>query len=247
MIVKNEVLDMIRRGISLNKIKESTGIGKSTLYYHYKKIKGKKFIDVKIKESNLDKLGEFLGIFTGDGGFYFDKKRCKYIIRIYLGLYEVGYRKYLNKFLTNFFEKQPRIYGRMSNGVEITEYYSKDIYQLLRKHLVWENNKTKTIRLKSLDDKNQEFLIGFLRGIFDTDGGINKKKNKTAFGTASKQLAYQIKTILERLDLKPGFYKYKYKDFWYIDLYGERTDKFMKLVKPNNPNKIINRAPLVYR
>lgn len=247
MIVKEEILNMIKEGLSLNKIKRLTGINKSTLYYHYKKINGKKFSGVGIEESDLNRLGEFLGIFAGDGNFYFDKKLYKYTVRIYLGLYETGYRKYLNKFLTDFFKKQPRVYERMSHGVEVSEYYSRDIYRLLRKYLAWEDNKTKTIRLKSLDDKEQEFLIGFLRGVFDTDGGINKKKNKTAFGTASKRLAYQIKNILEQLDLKPGFYKYKNKDFWYIDLYGERTDKFMKLVKPNNPNKIINRATLVYR
>lgn len=242
MIVTKEVIDLIREGKSLNNINKSTGIGKSTLYFHYKKIKGKKTIPIRINLSNQDSLGEFIGMFAGDGNFYFEKKKYQYKIRIYLGLYEKQYRAHVKQFLTKLFSKAPRAYERMSGGVEVIEYYSKEIYELIKKYLVWDENKTKTIRLKDISNLNKDFLIGFIRGLFDTDGGIHKPKNKAAFGTASELLANQIREILIMQGLPPGYYKYKDKDFWYIDLYGKRTDKFMKLIKPNNSNKIINRV-----
>jgi hypothetical protein len=242
VIITKEAIDLIREGESLNKISKSTGIGKSTLYFHYKKIKGKKTIPIKIDFSNEEKTGEFIGMFAGDGGFYLEKEKYQYKIRIYLGLYEKQYSSYVKNFLTELFSKPPRSYRRMSYGVEVIEYYSKDIYKLIKEYLDWDDNKTKTIRLKDTSKLNKNFLIGFIRGIFDTDGGIHKKKNKVAFGTASGVLANQIREILTKQGLPPGFYKYKNKEFWYVDLYGERTDKFMKLIKPNNSNKIINKT-----
>ena len=232
-IMDQKVIDLIKNGLSINEIISKTGGNKSSIYYHYKKIRGKKFASVNISNLNSMDLGEFLGIFAGD--------LYQYKIRIYSGYYEKEYWTYLKNFFTRIFVKSPRSYVYLKGNVVITEYYSKDIYNLIRKYLVWGTNKTKSIRLKKLGSYDVEFLIGFLRGLFDTDGGINNAKNKTAFGTSSKFLAYQIKHILEVLELNPGFYKYKNKDFWYIDLYGQRTDKFMRLVKPNNPNKVIMR------
>ena len=242
MIVTKEVINLINKGESLNKINKLTGIGKSTLYFHYKKIKGKKTIPIQINMADQDKLGEFIGMFAGDGGFYFEKERYQYKVRIYLGLYEKQYSEYVKRFLTELFSKPPRAYERMSSGVEVIEYYSKDIYELIKKYLAWDENKTKTIRLKDISNLNKDFLRGFIRGLFDTDGGIHKQKNKAAFGTASGALANQVREILTKQGLPPGFYKYKNKNFWYIDLYGERTDKFMKLIRPSNANKIINRT-----
>src|SRR4030042_224184 len=239
MKVNQEAINMIKEGISLNKINKKTRIQKSSLYYHYKKIKGKKYLVPKIDKFDMEKIGEFIGIFAGDGSFFFDKKRCHYSIRIYTGLYEKEYRKYLKKFLKKFFGKASRTYQDNKLNVVTNEYYSKIIYEFILEYLAWNKNKTKTIRLKNIRKHSREFLIGFIRGLLDTDGGIYKPKKKVAFGTASKKLAFQIKEILEILGIKPGFYKYKNKDFWYIDIYGERSKKFMEIIKPNNPNKVM--------
>jgi len=241
MKVGEDIKDMIRKDISLCEINRKTGIAKSTLYHHYKKIKGRKYKLVQISEEDKEKIGEFMGVFAGDGNYYFDKNKYQYKIRIYSGYYEGEYANHLKNFLTELFSKIPRVYSSSKSRVIVTEYYSKDIYYLIQKYLVWGDNKTKTVRLREIQSLDKSFLIGFLRGLFDTDGGIHKPKNKVAFGTASEKLAYQIKDILSLLGMKPGFYKYKNKDFWYIDIYGKRTDRFMMLIRPNNPNKIINR------
>ncbi len=237
--MREEAIELIKKGYSLNKIKSITGINKSSLYYHYKKINGRKYNLIKINDCNKQKIGEFIGIFTGDGNFFFDKNKHHYRITIYTGLYEEDYRKHLKRLFKDLFSKTPRIYKNYKTNVQLTQYYSKDIYLLIKRYLTWNKNKTKSVRLKKIMFNEQNFLIGFLRGLFDTDGGIYKKKNKVAFGTASKYLAYQIRNILKSFNLPPGFYKYSNKDFYYIDLYGDRTRRFMKLIKPNNTNKIL--------
>lgn len=239
MKVTKEHLDLIIQGSSLNKINKITGINKSTLYYHYKKIKGRKYSLVTFSESNPEIIGEFMGIFAGDGNFYFLKDKYRYKITITIGFYEKKYAHILYAFLTRLFSKSPRMYTYPERGIIILEYYSLPIYSLIYKYLKWEENKTKTIRLRDINNQTRDFLKGFLRGLFDTDGGIGLKKRKVAFGTASKLLAFQIKKILKMFDMPPGFYKYRYKDFWYIDLYGKRTTKFMEFIKPRHPNKVI--------
>ena len=41
--LRNYVATEIKNGTSINKISKNTGYGKSTIYYYYKKINGKKY------------------------------------------------------------------------------------------------------------------------------------------------------------------------------------------------------------
>jgi intein/homing endonuclease len=241
MIKDQEHIWLLKKGVSLNKINRVTGIGKSTLYYHYRKLNGKLTQPVIIPKLVNEDLGEFVGIFAGDGGYFFDKKTYHHSIRIYTGLYEKEYAKFLKWFMTRLFSKEPRQYFLEKSGVVVTELYSRETYDLIRKYLEWDDVKVKTVRLKDFDSLSKDFLRGFLRGLFDTDGGICRKKNKVAIGTASKKLANQVREIFRKFEIEPGFYKYKSKDFWYIDLYGSRTDKFMKIISTHHYNKLIER------
>ncbi|MCL5011753.1 MAG: hypothetical protein M1594_02565 [Candidatus Marsarchaeota archaeon] len=241
MKFNDEYKILIKKGISLNKINRITGIAKSTLYHHYKKIKGRKYSLVYFSESNPEVVGEFMGIFAGDGNYYFDRKTYHHTIRIFTGLYEKEYADFLESFLTKLFSKKPRRYANKKSGVIITEFYSRLIYDFIRKYLYWDKLKVKSIRLKNFRSLHRPFLKGFIRGLFDTDGGIYRKKNKVAIGTASKRLAFQIREIFRLFNIEPGFYKYKQKDFWYIDIYGSRTKRFMKIIGTHHPNKLIKR------
>ncbi len=240
MIVTEEIKDMIRDGVSLNKIKEKTGIWKSTLYYHYKKIHGRKYKEVIISEDNREEIGEFIGVFAGDGNFFLGKNSC-YRVRIYTGFYEKCYAEFLSSFLTKLFSKKPRQYITKRRDVIIADYESKMIYGLICKYLSWNGRKSHTVKLRNFTKLDKKFLKGFLRGLFDTDGGIYRPKNKVAIGTSSEALALQMRKIFIKFGIEPGFYKYKDKDFWYIDIYGSRTDKFMKVIGTHHPNKRIMR------
>ena len=63
---REKIKSMIKNDLSLNKISQKLHVAKSTIYHHYLKIKGKQIKNVVIPKDNKI-LGEFLGVFAGDG------------------------------------------------------------------------------------------------------------------------------------------------------------------------------------
>ncbi len=190
-------------------------------------------------------MGEFLGIFSGDGSFY-KSKGCHYSVRIYTGSYEIGYIQYLNKKLIKWFNKKPHIYYtkyKNSFSATIFHYDSKVIYLLLKEYLNWENKKTYSIRLKDLKLEDKEFNLGFLRGLIDTDGNYYHPKRRLSFSTTSKELYLQVDKIIKyNLDMSPNFHIYKKvnrSDLYTVSLHVEKARKAITLIKPNNPNKTV--------
>ena len=96
--------------------------------------------------------------------------------------------------------------------------------------------------------KNEEFRKAIIRGIFDTDGGIDliKKNNKLyprmCIATISFKLSEQLLKILNELDLRTTRYSQLYnKEYnrqrtYIITIRGvEMFHKFMKEINPENP------------
>ena len=42
--IRESMINKIKEGISINNISKELGLAKSTIYHHYKKIKGKKYV-----------------------------------------------------------------------------------------------------------------------------------------------------------------------------------------------------------
>ena len=243
VIVDKNTISLIKKGVSLNKISELTGLRKSTLYFHYQKTKGKKFLPLKFNFANRNDLGEFIGIFTGDGSFYKDKT-YHYTIRIFVGYYERHYAEYLQKRFMKWFDKKPNIYLTYHNGKEsmITlSYYSKGLYELIKRYLDWKNKKTYTIKLKKLDLKDKKFNFGFLKGLIDTDGNFYAPKRRLSFSTVSKDLADQVFLMINHiLGDQPNLniIKKEYRSNLYtITLHGEKARRLIRIIKPSNINK----------
>ncbi len=244
MVVINEkILQMIKKGVSLNKISKITGLGKSTLYFHYKKINGRKIPLIKINFLKKDELGEFLGIFSGDGCFSM-RPNYHYIIRIYIGYYEKHYAECLKIKFNEWFSKSPNIYTTYYRGKKsmITLYYSsKEIYNLIKNYLDWEDKKSYTIRLKNLDLNNIKFNLGFIRGLIDTDGSYYAPKRRVSFSTVSEKLSQQVMTIIENLiKVKPKCYILHPKgehELYTITLHGKNAEDLINIIKPRNVSK----------
>ncbi len=242
---KNQIIDLLHQGQSINKISKRLNIGKSTIYYHYKKINGKKNKPISFHFENNNELGEFLGIFAGDG-HYHCSKNYQHIIQIYAGAYETGYRRYLEETLTRWFGKKPRIYHTLYKGKPSCytfTYYSKTIRELIAKYLIWEGKKTYTVRLVKLDKNNHEFNLGFLRGLIDTDGSYYAPKRRISFSTVSPRLAHNALMIIHQsCHLNPFMDKWEKigkADIYTLTLHGKNTTRFLDWVRPNNPNKAL--------
>lgn len=243
----SNIRELIKQGISINEIRRRTGAAKSTIYYHYKRIKGKKTKPVVFNFKNMNELGEFLGMFAGDG-YCCIGRNYHYIIKIVAGAYETGYRKYLKKQLPNWFGKKPLVFCARYKGRPswyVYTYYSKEIYGLIKKHLEWEGKKTYTVRLKKIDFDNKLFNTGFLRGLVDTDGNYYAPKHRVSYSTASPKLSQQAYQLMA---LNCGVYPSHYvskkpgrADLHTLTLHGKEARSFLETIKPNNPNK----APVI--
>jgi len=234
--IRNQIINKINNNFSINKISKELNLAKSTIYYHYNKIKGKKFKEIEFN-FNQKELGEFLGIFAGDGNFFHTSEEG-YRIRFFVGYYEKDYSKNLKKLFFKIFNKNPWTWNNKS--VIILQYKSKTLYNLLKKYLSWNGKKTYSINLTNLNH-SKRFLIGFLKGLLDTDGYYNKNRNTIMFGTTSKNLNLQTNFILGKiLNIKFSNYinyQKNRKPLYQTLIYGKYTYTLLKILKPRNPNK----------
>lgn len=246
-LTKNEketIIDLINIGTSINDISKITNKAKSTIYYYYQKLKGRKCSIPKFNFSEQE-LGEFIGIFAGDGSFYLDKKLYKYTISIFTGHKDRDYKEKQIIFLNKIFNKRPNCFVIPKKNVFIIRYYSRDIYNLLKEHLEWNGVKTYSVRLRNIDNTSRDFKIGFLRGLLDTDGSFYKPKHRISYGTVSEKLSLQTLNLIKSLGFFPKCYisnPPNRSKFYSIVLHGEQTRKFIKLINPRNIDKLTRQS-----
>ena len=101
---KETIINLINNNVSINNISGITNKAKSTIYHHYLKLKGRKCVIPKFNFSE-NELGEFIGMFAGDGSFFFDKNLYKYNIKIFTGFQDKNYKEEQIVFLNKIFNK----------------------------------------------------------------------------------------------------------------------------------------------
>lgn len=235
----------IKKGESLNSISKTLNVGKSTLYYYYKKIKGKRYQEPKYAIRLSEKEGEILGIFVGDGSQHYAKSNWNYQTNIHFGNYP-DYANYVKNLFETYFNKKWRLGKEISpkniryrlrvSDKKIFNYFSHFInYDKHTKH--------DTVRLKPIKLPLQ-YKIGFLRGLVDTDGTVcqerESKSIKVVYYTTSSALAKQILKILKELDMACGTSKVTrpdLKDLYNVYILRRDVGKFLKLVKPYKARK----------
>ncbi len=209
-----EIIRLINEGVSIPKISKRLQIGKSTIYYHYKKIKGRKIQLIKIP-NDPKVLGEFLGAFSGDGSFCYQRKTWHYTIRFHLHRFDdAQYADYLTKLVESNFGKKMSI-SYVEPNASILKIHSKEIYKLIKEYLVILPSKSLSVSLKKpLEDLSDEFLSSFVRGVVDTDGSVDKH-GRIILGLISHDLISQISLILERFGIEHRCTVRKTKPEWH--------------------------------
>lgn len=235
---KTSIRKMALNGYSLRKIKNELNKSKTTIYYHTRKILGRKIKQIKI-ENNLNNIGEFMGVFAGDGSFC-KSKLYHYRIILFLSAKEEDYMISLSNMLCSLFNKKPNVYFRKDHNYFEIIYNSKKLYDFIKKFLIWDGKKVYSIRLKKMSHK-REFLIGFLRGFLDSDGYSCKNHRKTSFSTVSLELAKQISSILSKFKINNKILSYKKenrKRLYSVNVSGNNAVNLIRLIKPRNPSRI---------
>jgi len=239
--LKKEIIKQIKDGVSLNKISRRYSIYKSTLYYYYKKIKGKRYISPYVKPNFSEIEGEIVGIFAGDGSQYFAKSNGNYQVNVHFGGKNISYAFHVKTIFENFFRKKFRLQRESLNRLRLRTC-SKDIFHYFKNYLHYDRRiKHSTVKLISISIP-LAFKIGFVRGIFDTDGSLRyytyEKGPRAIFTTTSKQLANQINGILSEFSIKCSLriqervYR-KEKPCYYIYIWKDSVDRFINIFHPH--------------
>lgn len=201
---KNKIKLLVKEGVSLNKISKVMHLSKTTVYYHFRRLKGMTIKRPRIHFDSKRELGEVIGLFAGDGSLHFEPKNYGYLIRVHFGIDNVGYLNHVKSLYEKNFGK---IFNAKSDGKGnlIIETKSKDIFLFFHDFLNFKNQeKALTVSLKNKYENHNEFLIGFLKGLLDTDGTICStadKQLRIVFYTSSKKLSEQISKYLRSFNI----------------------------------------------
>ena len=236
---------LVNKGYSLNSISKILNKSKTTIYYHFKKIKGRTYTSIQINLTNEELTGEFIGLFAGDGCLNTTKD---YRHRTFL-CFNTKEEKYTNNLIENvlivIFGKRPMIY-RQEHRLYLF-YYSKQIHNLIYQYLKWNKKYRKTYSVELKEKIHcQDFIKGFLRGCVDSDGYISQ--NKISFATVSPGLKNDISHFLNEMDISHSARLYREKrenrkDIYHISIKKKDYVNFLKIIKPRNINGDCMRRP----
>ncbi len=243
---KEHIKELKNKGLSLRSIQKITEFPLSTIQYNLNKNSGKRRIKaINIKLSNFQ-IGEIVGAFAGDGSFQHNQngRSSKYFVKFYFS-YENDeqYKNYIITLLKNI-GLNPKVYVRYyqkrPSSFEI-RVASKKFVEFLREYLFWEGKKVLSIRLRrKLDRYSLPFLLGFTRGVIDTDGFVCP--TKTGCGVVSAGLINNIKNILNRIGIKSKVYisksrKSNWNDIYLLIIPKKYLNRFSKMVGLSNKRK----------
>ncbi|OGI12684.1 hypothetical protein A3K64_03875 [Candidatus Micrarchaeota archaeon RBG_16_36_9] len=196
-IQRIKIIELSKKGVSLNRICKKLSTPKSATYYWFRKINGKKIKELKIDKNLESEIGEIIGAFAGDGSFFKDKNYV-YHIRFHLSKLEYQYVQKIKKLLENIYKTRARIYS--SESVYIIEITRKVVIEHIKEFLSWYGKRTLTVKLKKAPTNySLDFLRGFCRGLVDTEGWICK--NNLMIASISKDLINDFSASLNILDI----------------------------------------------
>lgn len=233
-VTKEKILCLIKANKSLNHIVKETHVGKTTIYYYMKKIKGIKHVPICIDYSNLERIGEIVGFFAGDGQYCHFGQSYDWRIRFFFNEKEiVVINHYLSAIEKLTGKRSPIIAGP---SIKILQVHSKKFCDFILEYVKFGSKKTRTIELKHKKLlNNRNFTRGFLRGLVDSDGYVRKGRREIYFGSVSPNLAKDFIRGLRLFGLNYKLYVQKragYLDFYKVRLSNNEVSKFVNLIKP---------------
>jgi hypothetical protein len=238
---KELIILRVNQKHSLYKICKELNLSKTTVYYHFRKLKGRTFVPLIVHSTDDQLEGEVVGIFTGDGSCC--KSKWDYDAYIAFGKQNQKYAEYVRDIYERFFSRKFAIVPHMPWTIKI-RFTSKSYQYYFHRHLEFTNSgKALNVRLKTMLHSD-EFLIGFLRGLLDTDGTVyfNGKTLGIRYYTASAPLVEQLCYILTYFDIEHRIYSYsshKSKNPQYHVMLRKQEDcrNFLTLVQPYKGRK----------
>lgn len=233
-----EVQNLINEGKSLKKISKVLNLSKTTIYYHFRRIKGRTIIQPLLDFPSERIKGEIVGIFSGDGSLTFVPRNYGYIVRIHSSIYNFDYILYVKNLFEKCFGTKFALckYKTRRN----IEKKSKMIYNFFFEYIDF-NPKDKAHTVKLKDGLSTEFKKGFLKGLMDTDGTFFKDEKRKAitmaYFTSSRNLAKQLKNMINEFGFECNISVAKRDGCNSVFLYQNSIIKFAKFINSYKVNK----------
>lgn len=186
-------------------------------------------------------LGEFVGAFSGDGNYCFNKKTGHHRIRIYLHKTDdLDYAILLRRLIKNLFNKDSCMYFH-GNCLTIS-LSSRKIFDVLQLIIYFGKYKTRDFLLNDeIGDYTSCFLRGFVRGLMDTDGYVSTNGN-LCIGLISKSAIDQMGEILIKENIKFKYSKREINEkmrypLHILSISRKSTKKYLEVIGFSNPRK----------
>ena len=242
-VEKAKIVKMAMSGCSLTEISKASKLKKTTVYYWVRKTLGKRIRDIIVNERDMETVGEIIGAFAGDGSANVDKN-YQYVIRFSLSKNERKYAQRIISLLKSVYGVKPWI---CKSHVITLKTERKKILQHLENYLQWDKNQRRTYTTqlkKKIDELDRNFLIGFIRGVFDTEGFINIAKRYVGICVTSEGLANDVSNALTKIGITHRWYEFtptppRRRTYEVRIVMREALEKFNKVIGFGNPLKEI--------
>ena len=192
---------LAKKGTPLRVISRTTGVNYSTIHKHAKQF-SKQQTQLNLSLLQRRELGYIVGFFVGDGSRIDEKRSGHYGAKFVLDSKNDGD---ISAFLSFLFKKTGKRVTLYSEGSWLVmKVYSKALLGFLQGFVNYEkSNKV----LVDTPKWPEEFTFGFLGGLIDADGHVQKNKGKVGhFGasitTVNPSLVRHLISILSGLGLE---------------------------------------------
>ncbi len=196
---------------------------------HPQKINLEKYSPKKVIKPKMNsELAEIFGVINGDG--HIDKE-CREICVVGNAL-ESDYFDYLKGLFERNFNLKFTIFKMRPTTLKL-RVYSKGLAEILVKSYGFPfGHKTGKLSIPKKVFKSKKWLSAYIRGLFDTDGTIYKRRKKDMvieIISVDKNYLNQVKDALSMLNFKAGI---SGKNLYIYD--QEDIRRFFDVVKPAN-------------
>ncbi len=186
-------------------------------------------IEVNHPELSTD-FAEFLGVLAGDGHLHRHPSELAITSHAFLDRYHI--EVHIQDIFIRLFKANPTIL--FQRNVIKLRFYSKDLVSFLHKEFELPIGKKKNhLHIPSSILENDEYLMSYLRGLFDTDGNINRHYKTTGMveiTSADACFLEEVKQALVRLGFRVS------SGCKSVRIYKKsEIDRFFSTIRPSNP------------